>query len=227
MPSKPHIAMEKLHGWSVCIDVFHGEATAIAVAVRNAVHALGPYFNRVADMMADNHARGMDLVMRILFEMQQEYFDWLANQAVSAATPVPDFLRIIQSVKTFRVNVLSPLPQHWYTLVQAPVKADSPPKANEPSNPRKAAGAVAAVSANPDRLLLRRFADSSHSNITSMTNGHEIEVPQHNGKDVCLIWALKGECSTGCKRKDAHVRYPKAVNTKVHELLDTCGVARA
>ena len=80
---------------------------------------------------------------------------------------------------------------------------------------------------NPDRLLLRRFADCEHSSITAMTQGHDVEIPQHKAKDICLVWALKGECSTGCKRKHAHERCPKAVNTKIHELLDTCGVAQA
>ena len=47
----------------------------------------------------------------------------------------------------------------------------------------------------------------------------------YNGKDVCLTWALKGSCSSTCKRKQAHERYTQAVNNKIHELLTTCGVA--
>jgi hypothetical protein len=54
--------------------------------------------------------------------------------------------------------------------------------------------------------------------------GHSPTIPKHNSKPVCLAWALKGECSATCKRKEQHVRYSQAVCSKVHALLDDCGV---
>ena len=57
--------------------------------------------------------------------------------------------------------------------------------------------------------------------------GHNPTIPQHNGKPVCLTWALKGVCSTSCKRKSNHVVYPPGVVNKLHVLMDTCGVAQS
>ena len=84
---------------------------------------------------------------------------------------------------------------------------------------------VAAVPSAPDRRLLNRFRDSEHSSITAMMDGHSPIVPKHSGKEVCLSWALKGECSASCKRGKQHVRYSRDTNSQIHKLLDECGVA--
>ena len=79
--------------------------------------------------------------------------------------------------------------------------------------------------ANPDARLVTRFHDSGNASITGMMQGHEDAViPKHKGKHVCLVWALKGECSATCKRKDQHVRYSGDTTTKIHDLLTLCGV---
>jgi hypothetical protein len=57
-----------------------------------------------------------------------------------------------------------------------------------------------------DRAVLKRFRESEFSNISNMMEGKDVTIPKHSNKDVCLVWALKGECSAGCKRKSQHVR---------------------
>ena len=75
-----------------------------------------------------------------------------------------------------------------------------------------------------DRCLLDRFRTSGHPNITAMIGTHDVEVPTFNGKPVCLAWALKGTCSTSCKRKDQHANYSRSITQKLHKLMDDCGV---
>jgi hypothetical protein len=41
-PSEVWMVVEKLKGWSVMVDVFHGVNHPIAVSIRNAVQELGP-----------------------------------------------------------------------------------------------------------------------------------------------------------------------------------------
>ena len=60
-----------------------------------------------------------------------------------------------------------------------------------------------------------------------MIGGKDVEIPKHAGKPVCLSWALKGACSTGCKRADTHVHYDRSVNQELHGLMDSCGVANS
>ena len=79
-PSGPQISAEKFYGWSLNVDVFHGHNQPIADAVRLFVIAVGPALHRVHDQHLDNPAMGMDLVCRIMFKAQQEYFMW-ANAA--------------------------------------------------------------------------------------------------------------------------------------------------
>ena len=57
-----------------------------------------------------------------------------------------------------------------------------------------------------------------------MVQGKDVKIPEHAGKALCLTWALRGTCSTTCKRKEQHVRYSRATVTKLHEFLDKCGV---
>ena len=83
------------------------------------------------------------------------------------------------------------------------------------------------MNAHADKRLMDRYKSSGHANITAMIGGKEVEVPKHAGKPVCLAWALKGSCSTACKRSDMHVRYNRAVQQELHALLDQCGVANA
>ena len=83
-----------------------------------------------------------------------------------------------------------------------------------------------AFNAHADRSLLQRFRDSNHSTISSMMSGQSLDIiPKHNGNPVCLTWALKGECSHGCRRANQHVRYNRSTVQAIHALMDTCGVA--
>ena len=84
---------------------------------------------------------------------------------------------------------------------------------------------MATFDQNPDARLVRRFKDSGHSSISAMMSVNEAPIPKHKGKAVCLVWALKGECSATCKRKDQHVRYPGDTTVKIHDFLTACGVA--
>ena len=74
---------------------------------------------------------------------------------------------------------------------------------------------------------MTRFHDSGHSTINAMMTGHLADIPKHNGQQVCLTWALKGECSQGCRCASQHLRYGRATVQAIHALMDTCGVAAA
>ena len=66
-------------------------------------------------------------------------------------------------------------------------------------------------------------------NPVTHTLGHFLRsldiIPKLNGNPLCLTWALKGECSHGCRRANQHVRYNRSTNQAIHALMDTCGVA--
>jgi hypothetical protein len=76
----------------------------------------------------------------------------------------------------------------------------------------------------PDRTLMKRFRESEFTNITAMMEGKNVTIPKQGSKDVCLVWALKGECSAGCRRKEQHIRYSQTTLRSIHELLTKCGV---
>ena len=83
-----------------------------------------------------------------------------------------------------------------------------------------------AFNTHADRSLLQRFRDSNHSTISSMMSGQSLDIiPKLNGNPVCLTWALKGECSHGCRRANQHVRCNCSTNQAIHALMDTCSVA--
>ena len=227
-PSAPQIAAEKLYGWSILVNLFHGRNQAISTAVRAFVINVGPALHRVHDQHMENPAMGMDLVCRILFDAQQEYFTWVTTVALRGSAFgvwVPDFSSLMNAVLTYRTSCLSPLPGSWYAMMESPPSDNRRVPEERVTSPRAQAGAAASFNANADSRLLRRFETSSFSSVTVMMDGHEVQVPKIAGKDVCLVWALKGKYSRTCKRKAQHKSYPRDVIKDIHKLLDTCGVA--
>jgi hypothetical protein len=228
-PSTPQIAAEKLYGWSIFLDLYHGSNQPIALHFRNFVIAVGPALHRVHDQHLENPALGMDLVCRVMFEAQQEYFMWANAVAISApgaaaAVPLPGLARLTNAVLTYRSNSLSPLPGSWYSMMGSP-SGNKRAVEERVTSPRAQAGAAPTFNAHADTRLMRRFEGSSFPSITALMEGHDAEIPKLGDKEICLVWALKGKCSRTCKRKGMHKSYPRAVVTQIHTLLDTCGVA--
>ena len=226
-PTNAQTAAEKLWAWSIMVDIFHGVSHEIAMSVRRFVIAVGPALHRIAEQSAENPAIGMDLVCRVLYEAQQDYFVYLAALAPSPVGVVcPTFNHIENKVLTYRAGSLAPLPASWYAMLDAPKTVRTRNDTSSSSvSPRSQVGAAPTFNQNPDARLLHRFSESGHSTISSMMNGHEVAIPKIGGKPVCLVWALKGECSSSCKRKAQHKTYPRTVVNDIHGLMDTCGVA--
>ena len=231
-PTDAQTAAEKLYGWSVVIDVFHGVAADIAIAVRTFVQNVGPALHRLA-LHAGSSAVGMDLVCRVLYEAQQDYFQYATGLANGEHPNLPIFARITNLVVTYRAESLSPLPDAWYTMVSAPTssrRAPPPASSNAPARPstnRDRAGATPTFNTHADRRLLKRFRESSYNSISSLIQGRNVTIPKHRGEDICLTWALKGECGPTCRRAGNHVRYPQSVVTELGKLLTDCGVPDA
>jgi hypothetical protein len=161
-PTLPFVAVEKLYGWSIVIDVFHGVGHALSVNLRNAVTQVGPQLMRLGGQMGDTPAAGMELICRVMFDMQQDYFAYLAQLSTGVAAVVPDFLRVVGQVASHRAGNLSPLPDHWYTIPDCPKgRAQEPikPAASTPPVLRPASGGGQVVNAHVDRRLMNRYKD--------------------------------------------------------------------
>ena len=90
-PSNPRSAEKKLYGFSIIVDLFHGVAHPVAVSICNMVIRLGPAFHRLADQYADTPTQGMDLVCRVLYDIQQDYFRYVADVSNGVAGIVTTF----------------------------------------------------------------------------------------------------------------------------------------
>jgi hypothetical protein len=177
----------------------------------------------------------MDLCNLVLYDAQQTYFEWAEQTALCndlAALPTaPTFSPLISSVRTNRHHVLSPLPLSWYTIVDnpapgAPSSCSSSSGSSDSSSPcQQRSGSVPVFNTYADRDMLTRFQESGHLTIKAVMDGKNATIPKHQNKPVCLVWALKGECSSNCKRKDMHIRYSATVNKAIHSMLDKCDVA--
>ena len=229
LPTEPYIAYEKLMGWSIVVDVFHGHATDIATSVRNAVAALAPYIHPLVHQVSALHSVGMENLCRVMYEVQQDYYAWLHKVALDVAgVAVPTFEDIISQVATGRVTRLSTLPHGWYTAYEGRPEANAGRGSggNERGGGlRERTGATPRVNPRPDTALMTRFREGGHSSIKSMIGDHVVEIPKINGEEACLAWAYKGECSDNCKRKKQHVAYGRPIIQKLHGIMDICGVA--
>ena len=93
-PVNPQTGAEKLWGWSILVDIFHGVAHDISISVRRFVCNVGPALHRVAEQHADNPSIGMYHVCRVLYEAQQDYFCYASAAASGAGAVCPTFQHI-------------------------------------------------------------------------------------------------------------------------------------
>jgi hypothetical protein len=222
----PQTAIKKLYAWSVFIDIFHGNTHPVAVNVRNFVKAVGPGLHIIYSQAAVP-ATGMDRVNRVLYKAQQDYFrwaSWTARENRAAHRPAtPTFYKITDAVLSFRVSSLSELPTQWYDMLEVPPSRTD--QANQQDRmPRQQAASTAVFHPHANPAVLKCFRESEFTNISNMMEGKDVTIPKHSNKDMCLVWALKGECLAGCKRKGQHVRYSQATNRAISKLLTKCGV---
>jgi len=245
MPTDTQVAVDKLYGWSLVIDVFHGPNHPVAKTVRDCARELGPKMSRLRSTYSYSEEVCMNSIHRILYELQQDYFSYIRRLLVPNATPptVPSFLRIMEAVSSGRVSSLSHVPDTWVlygALAQNPfgaltVSGSSPSPAAKVATTTSAPAPVSrsnpagptlpAINPHVDPGLLKRRNASGYKSLTTMMEGHQVVCPQIGGKDVCLSWALNGQCNPGCKRKDMHKKYGRNVVVALHAFLDSCGVA--
>jgi hypothetical protein len=225
-PTQPNHARDKLQGWSIVIDVVLGPNHAGARAVRTAIQDIGPHLENMAAQMGDTAGAGMELVCRVMFDIQQDFFIYLNALAQGEAPVAPTFSNVKGLVRSSRAACLAPLPAAWYTMVSCPRPRDSrqPAPLNTPPEMRVPSGAATMVNAHRDERLTQRYKDGNYSSITAMIGGREVEVPKHSGQPVCLAWALKGACNNNCRRAHQHVRYSQTTVKALHKLMTDCGV---
>jgi hypothetical protein len=227
-PVQAFVAAEKLYAWSVVVDVFHGINHPVAASVRNAVHLICPCLQRIATLTADTAGVGMELICRIMYELQQDYFSWVNKASTEPITPTaPTFERIVFAATTYRAATLAPLPNHWYAMLSSPGSVPVAPGAVAPAAPPAAARpAASTLITNPhaDARIKQRFADTGFGTITELIAGRSIEYPKWNGKPLCAAWILKGQCTSACKRAAQHTRPNAGINKAAHDFLNACGV---
>ena len=229
-PTSAFMAGEKMYGWSVLVDLFHGVNHPIATHVRNLARSIGPMLPRVAVLTTGNEEAGMDTVCRILYDAQVSYFAWASQvaQGTLTAADAPNFETLIQQVKFGRADGLCPLPRLWYGKVTAPKNRDEANSKNSGDSHKQKAGLAPTFYSNANKTLMQRYRDHGSPSIATLMSGKDVKVPTlSNSKEVCLSWALKGSCSATCRRQSQHVTYSKTTNKAIHDLLTACGVAEA
>jgi hypothetical protein len=230
-PTRPFVAIEKLCGWSVLVDVFHGTHHPISLALHAAVKGLAPLLSRVETLNMDTPGAGRELICRIMFDMQQDYFLYVSEVAAGANPAVPDFKSLLRRVATHRAADLNSLPSLWYDMVNCPQKKTVGPSraptltpATAPLAMRVPSSGTSGVNPHVDRRLMKRFGESGHQTITAMIGDRKLEYPKQGPKQVCMAWALKGSCPANCRRADMHVRYNADTVKALNKFLTDCGV---
>jgi hypothetical protein len=118
------------------------------------------------------------------------------------------------------------LPASWYSSLQGDEWEQVSGKKKK-QTPRDLSGTASRVNPKADQALMNRYKNSGHSSIAALIGDHDVEIPKHQGQPICLTWALKGACSSGCKRKDQHKTYGRTTNQQIHAMMDACGVANS
>jgi hypothetical protein len=230
VPTMPYIAEQKLYAWVVIMRLFHGEAAPIVVNSQSMVAVVGPQMHAIVAQCGGSTRKGIELMCRVLYEVQQDYYMWLGqtanarNPAELAAIPTPTYSGLINAVLSQRVESLGGLP--GWILGKLPPE-DAPNVSLRGLRVREREEDIR-YGENPDadRRVKRRFADSSFNSISDMlaNGGSDVKIPKYGGKEICMSWAVKGACGKGCKRAKQHQPYSRSITNQLMELMDKCGV---
>ena len=128
---------------------------------------------------------------------------------------MPAFAHIKNKVLTHCANGLNPLPGSWHSMKKMGSSKD------ESRSTHGQANAVGGPNFSADEGLTSRFTSSGH---TALLEDHDITVPNQGNKEVCLTWALKGQCGHHCKHGAMHMAHTPSAISKIHRLLTACGV---
>jgi hypothetical protein len=90
-PTLPFVVVEKLYGWSIVVDVFHGVGHTILINIQNAVMIIGPLLQLLAAQMGDTEGAGMELICQVMYNMTQDYFGYMTKVAAGVAVAPPNF----------------------------------------------------------------------------------------------------------------------------------------
>jgi hypothetical protein len=140
-PSTIWMVVEKLNGWSVVVDVFHRVNHPIAVSIRTAVQQMGPRLQRLAATMSDDVQSGLELVCRIIYDMQQDYFLYMSHVGRGEAYDIPTFTKLIDMVSSNHATSLTNLPQACLVL-QAQMSCSQEVSTGQCCNPGSSALAI-------------------------------------------------------------------------------------
>ena len=195
-PAAPFVAVEKLHSWSVVVDMFLGVGHTVSINLRNAVLLVGPLLQRLASQMGDNTGAGMELICRVMFDMQQDFFMYISKTSAGILCAAPVFMRVVSLVSTYRADSLSALPAPWYSMLSCPRHASAPinaAPANAPPEIRSTGGGTGTVvNAKADQRLLKRYKDSEHPSIHCHDWRSPVGVPQARRQACVHVLGLEG-----------------------------------
>ena len=106
MPTTTYVVVEKICAFSVVVDVFHGSAHPISVAVRNFAKGAAPNIHRCAQQMGDTPDLAQEFLIRCMYELQQEYGDYVNKLASGQAPAVPDFAHVLKAIESCRDGLI-------------------------------------------------------------------------------------------------------------------------
>ena len=229
--------LDKLDGFTVILDVYFGQGHTYATATREGRQVLAPHILALETAYSHNPRMGMMLALRILMWVQQATFLWLRKKRVMATgdPTLPDYEGLVDALRMGTHDLHLPrIPEPWMTAVkeQLPELFAEAPRIRggggaDTRTPRAASSsATKVVNATADPGLKKRYAASGMGRVADLISKIRDEpLPQYNGSEACLSWALKGECTDNCKRKAAHKRYGQDLVQAIHEYMDKAGVA--
>ena len=148
---------------------------------------------------------------------------------------------MVSEVEAFLLSGVPELPVAWNNLI----REEDNVRRREPDRIRGGAGSsgggaqgsgrpATVVNSQVHEEIKRRWDNSPHTKTSEMTRDYQgsglalNSVPKfQDGKQVCLNWALKGECKDDCPRKGSHRAMGEALSRNVLAYMDECQVARA
>ena len=196
----------------------------------------GPALNGLMSYY-DSGRQALQIALRFLYSCQQLVFQWIRKRQLelNAATriPAPDFDAMVECILTFMMGTLPQLPASWERLIIDNADAPGPARIRGGGGGGAPAGTSTVRPARHSEALRQRWRNTGFQRTSELQAGWTGKGSYHDGipkfgdgVTVCLNWAIKGVCDSGCRREAAHRDSDGAMVNKLMKFMDHCGVTR-
>jgi tRNA threonylcarbamoyladenosine modification (KEOPS) complex Pcc1 subunit len=224
MPASMLAMQISLKNYSVLLDVILGVNHRVSADFRRFVHSWDRVTLEVEASFGDQVRAWIPRFLRYIQLCMVQYFNLASSVGNSA--PLPPLNQLIHHVQMRNWPALPPLPV-GYLADPPPARPAPAPAISPPGAPVAAPNGTSVTNLHSDGELVAHFqrGNTGLRNLTTHANARPLPTADGSSTQLCLAFALRGNCSSDCSRSATHRLLTAPERSGISSFLVRVGVA--